>query len=247
MLWMCDKRAEAEEPFRKAVELEGSSPETWITLMQYFADMKQESKAKELFEQARQRIKPEELSLTLAEGNQILGNFAEAQKWYEKALEERPNHIPVLRNAANFRLRQAQTPADFASVSELYRRILQLPSKSKEEWDRRAERLRRQILVSLGLWPMPSKTPLNPVIHGRVERDDYTVEKVFFESAPGFFVTGNLYRPKNKTGPRPGVLCPHGHWTNGRFLDRGEEAVRRDIVEGAERFDEGGRSLLQAR
>ena len=85
----------------------------------------------------------------------------------------------------------------------------------------RAEQVRRQILVSQGLWPMPTKTPLNAVIHGKIERPDYTVEKVYFESAPGFFVTGNLYRPKNVKGKVPGVLFAHGHWKDAR-LSRGE-------------------------
>ncbi len=121
------------------------------------------------------------------------------------------------------------------------------PPESREAWAKRAERIRHQILVAEGLWPMPSKTELNPVVYGRIDRGDYTVEKVCFESAPGFFVTGNLYRPKGKTGKVPGVLCPHGHWNNGRFMDAGLDDVRRDIAQGAERFEEGGRSPLQAR
>ncbi|MBI2946041.1 MAG: acetylxylan esterase [Verrucomicrobia bacterium] len=121
------------------------------------------------------------------------------------------------------------------------------PPTTTEAWSKRSDYLRRQLLVSLGLWPMPTKTPLNPVIHGRIERDNYTVEKVYFESAPGFFVTGNLYRPKGKSGKRPGVLCPHGHWANGRFTDAGVDGVRKEIVMGGERFEEGGRSPLQAR
>ncbi|MBM3878566.1 MAG: acetylxylan esterase [Verrucomicrobia bacterium] len=122
------------------------------------------------------------------------------------------------------------------------------PPASAADWERRAERVRRQMAVALGLWPMPSRLPLQPVIHGRIERDGYTVEKVYFESLPGFYVTGSLYRPAEPgSGPRPGVLCPHGHWSNGRFHDAGVEAVRREIVEGAERFEEGGRSPLQAR
>ena len=119
--------------------------------------------------------------------------------------------------------------------------------KVMADWSNRAERVRRQILVSQGLWPMPEKTPIKAVIHGRIERDDYTVDKVYFESLPGFFVTGNLYRPKGKAGKLPGVLCPHGHWTDGRFYDTGVNAVRREIVNGAERFEEGGRSPLQSR
>ena len=93
---------------------------------------------------------------------------------------------------------------------------------------------------------MPTKTPLNAVIHGKVERDEYTVEKVYFESAPGFFVTGNLYRPKGRTGKAPAVLFAHGHWKDARLSEGTEEAVRKEISIGAERFEEGGRSIFQS-
>ncbi len=121
------------------------------------------------------------------------------------------------------------------------------PSATREEWQTRAQELRRELAVAVGLWPMPEKTPLNPVIHGRIDQSDYTVEKVYFESLPGFFVTGNLYRPKGRSGKLPGVLCPHGHWKNGRFVDAGPEEIRKLIVRGEERFEGGGRSVLQSR
>jgi acetyl xylan esterase AXE1 len=89
--------------------------------------------------------------------------------------------------------------------------------RSQEEWLDRAARLKKQILVSAGLWPTPAKTHLQPTIFGKVDRGDHTVEKVYFESYPGFYVTGNLYRPKNVSGKLPAVLCPHGHWTYGRL------------------------------
>lgn len=89
--------------------------------------------------------------------------------------------------------------------------------RSKEEWLDRAARLKKQILVSAGLWPAPVKTPIKAMVFGKVDRGDHTVEKVYFESHPGFYVTGNLYRPKNATGKIPAVLCPHGHWTYGRL------------------------------
>ncbi len=87
---------------------------------------------------------------------------------------------------------------------------------SRAEWEARAAELRRRILFSAGLLPPPERTPLHPQIFDRVLREGYSVEKVFFESLPGFFVTGNLYRPANRTGAFPGVLSPHGHWTYGR-------------------------------
>jgi dienelactone hydrolase len=121
------------------------------------------------------------------------------------------------------------------------------PSATKEAWDKRAEQIRRRILVANGLWPMPKKTPTNAVIHGKVDRDGYTVERVYLESYPGHFVTGSLYRPTGKSGKLPGVLCPHGHWPNGRFTDAGLDKTRLAISEGGERFEIGGRSALQAR
>ncbi len=85
-----------------------------------------------------------------------------------------------------------------------------------DEWRARREHLRAQVLWAAGLLPMPERTPLSPQIFGRIERDGYTVEKVYFESYPGFLVTGNLYRP-TAGGRHPGVACPHGHWKRGRI------------------------------
>ena len=121
------------------------------------------------------------------------------------------------------------------------------PPASREVWKKRAAKLRRQVLVAAGLWPMPTKTPLNAVIYGTVYRDKYTVDKVYLESYKGFFVTGNLYRPKGYIGKLPAVLCPHGHWPNGRFNDTGPVEIRKQIVAGAERFELSGRYPLQAR
>src|ERR1043166_8028837 len=44
------------------------------------------------------------------------------------------------------------------------------PCQSPAEWKRRADQLRRQMLVALGLWPMPPQTPPTPVIHGKIDR-----------------------------------------------------------------------------
>lgn len=85
------------------------------------------------------------------------------------------------------------------------------------EWEARASEIRQHILVTCGLYPLPDKTPLNAVVSDRMERDGYTIEKAYFESYPGFLATGELYRPLGKTGPFPGVLSPHGHWSTGRF------------------------------
>jgi len=122
-----------------------------------------------------------------------------------------------------------------------------VPVRSRQEWKPRAEYVRKVMLVTLGLWPVPTSSPLNRVIHGAIDQGDYTIEKVYFESVPGFYVTGNLYRPKGKNGKLPAVLSPHGHFPGGRFQDEGLETVRGRIVKGAERFEDGGRSFMQSR
>ena len=88
---------------------------------------------------------------------------------------------------------------------------------SRAEWLEKAAFLRKQILASAGLLPMPEKTPLNAQIFGKLERGDYTVEKVLLETYPGFYLGGNLYRPRGKQGPFPGIVTPHGHWAYGRL------------------------------
>lgn len=120
------------------------------------------------------------------------------------------------------------------------------PPDTREAWAPRAEAVRRRILVSQGLWPMPTRTPLNPVIHGRRDLGEYTVEKVYFESMPGFFVTGNLYRPKNVTGKAPGVLFAHGHWKDARLSLLGDEELKKEVASGQEKFEVGGRSRFQS-
>src|SRR5438094_327981 len=54
------------------------------------------------------------------------------------------------------------------------------PPATREAWEVRRAILKEQLLVSQGLWPMPAKAPLGAVIHGKIERNGYTVEKVFF-------------------------------------------------------------------
>lgn len=123
-----------------------------------------------------------------------------------------------------------------------------VPPATKAEWEALRPAIRERMLVGMGLWPMPPQAKLAPVIHGRIERDDYTIEKVFFASHPGHYVSGNLYRPKKIQGQVPGVLCPHGHWANGRFYELpADKAQSEQISIGAEEFLAGARFPLQAR
>jgi hypothetical protein len=116
--------------------------------------------------------------------------------------------------SAESKLRDLNTPRQFPEIS------------SREQWEQRAKEIREQVLVSCGLWPMPEKPPLKAHIFDKVKRDGYSVEKVYFQSLPGFYVAGNLYRPLGRgRGPFPGILNPHGHWKEGRLTDNKEGSV----------------------
>jgi dienelactone hydrolase len=140
---------------------------------------------------------------------------------------------------------------DKSSAPELIRTLHEgsnfKPYTDKGAWQKRATYLREQVLISAGLWPMPEKCPLNAVIHGRIDRDDYTIEKVYFQSYPGFYVTGNLYRPKGKAGRLPAVLSPHGHWVNGRLYEAPDKEVKKQLDSGWEKDADAARYPMQAR
>jgi dienelactone hydrolase len=95
-------------------------------------------------------------------------------------------------------------------------------AKTREEWETRKPRLRQEYFDMLGLWPMPEKTPLQATITGTVDRGDILIEKLHFQSRPGLYVTGNLYRPKASGGSNPpggklpAILYVCGHSGRGR-------------------------------
>ncbi len=80
--------------------------------------------------------------------------------------------------------------------------------------ERRKKVVRQTLLDILGGLP-EYNGPLNARITGQIQADGYVIEKVIFESLPGFFVTANLYRP-NQPGRYPGVLLQSGHTQEGK-------------------------------
>lgn len=88
---------------------------------------------------------------------------------------------------------------------------------SKADAEKYVESVRERIRKSFG--PFPEKTPLNAKIAGVLKRDGYRVEKVIFESRPGFLVTANLYIPEKSKGKMPGVVGTCGHSANGKAAE----------------------------
>lgn len=120
----------------------------------------------------------------------------------------------------------------WADPRDLLTRVVDTPcspptAADAAAWLRRAAELRTQVLAAAGLWDDLRSTRREAPRAEVFERTDhadqgYAIEKVYIESLPGYFVTGNLFRPSGATagcgGPRrPAILNPHGHWDTGRF------------------------------
>ncbi len=88
---------------------------------------------------------------------------------------------------------------------------------SRAEWEKRAAKIKANLLEGMDLLPLPPKPTSKPIVHSRREMNGYTVENIALESIPGIFVTGNLYRPTKKQTSYAAVLCPHGHGVDMRL------------------------------
>ena len=112
------------------------------------------------------------------------------------------NEAPVLKQGQYYTVEQGK--AELEKLESMY--------SDKTAWEERRQMLRKEILKGMNLDPLPERTPLNAVIGPKRIKNGYSVENVAFESIPGFYVCGNLYRPLDDTQKYPGILCPHGHF-----------------------------------
>jgi len=104
--------------------------------------------------------------------------------------------------------------------------------KSAADVRRWQRRVRKNLSDILG--EFPERTPLRPRTVGKIERRDLRVEKIIFESQPKYYVTANLYIPKDRPLPAPGVLVTCGHAEPGKgyrlYRDAGIGLARKGYV-----------------
>ncbi len=116
---------------------------------------------------------------------------------------QQPPQDPLLRWMDQIAQRQLQARED--AIAKI---------RTVADAERRKKFVRETLLSLIGGLPDYSG-PLNPRITGRIQAENYTIEKVIFESLPGFYVTADLYRP-NQPGRYPGVLLQSGHTQEGK-------------------------------
>lgn len=90
----------------------------------------------------------------------------------------------------------------------------------RTSWEQRAQTIRQGIVEGLQLDKMPDiEGEFRPVIQNFTQQDGYSVESIAIESFPGFYITGNLYRPLEGQPKHAAILSPHGHWEDRRFSE----------------------------
>ena len=119
---------------------------------------------------------------------------------FGEAAEMLPNYVRKLLDAAN--TERSRVIAD-----------LQTPAALSRYQDETRAKLR----AALG--EFPARNPLNAQVSGVLERGDYAIEKVVFESRPRYYVTANVYVPRKARPPYPAVLAPVGHWGLGKAFE----------------------------
>ncbi len=101
--------------------------------------------------------------------------------------------------------------------------------ETKADWTSRQQKVKDILMKTVG--PFPEKTPLNPQITGTVKKEGYSVEKIVYESMPGFYVTGALFLPDG-TGKKPAVLFVSGHTNNGFRYDSYQAMILNLVKKG---------------
>ncbi len=87
-------------------------------------------------------------------------------------------------------------------------------------WEARAKRIKQGIIEGMQLDKMPAiEGNFNVLLSKKRIMDGYSVENIAIESFPGFYITGNLYRPLEEKEKYAAVLCPHGHLKDKRFTN----------------------------
>ncbi|WP_422081952.1 alpha/beta hydrolase family protein [Ulvibacterium sp.] len=89
-----------------------------------------------------------------------------------------------------------------------------------DSWEARAHTIKEGIKSGMEWEKMPKiKGNFNPITHSKREMDGYIVENIAIESFPGFYITGNLYRPSTGEGKFAAILSPHGHLPDKRLRE----------------------------
>jgi hypothetical protein len=82
--------------------------------------------------------------------------------------------------------------------------------RNQADWENFRDERIRALRESLGTWPAVPKS-VRVETTKTIEADDYAIENLLYESRPGVWVSGNLYRPAKPPAKMPVILIAHSH------------------------------------
>ena len=103
---------------------------------------------------------------------------------------------------------------------------------SLSDWQQRQKLLRDTLMAIVG--PFPEKTALNPKILRIIDKKDYRIEHLVYESQPGFYVTSSLFIPvgPKKGNKKPAVIYVSGHSDVGYRIDAYQHVILNLVKKG---------------
>ena len=130
--------------------------------------------------------------------------------------------------------------------------------RNLQNWEQKQLEIQKNLLNSID--GLPEKAPLNPQITGKLKRKTFTVEKLIYESLPGFYVTAALFMPQKRQNPAPAIIYCSGHTREGfrsptyqhiilNLVEKGFIVLAFDPIGQGERYqylDEKGQPELRA-
>ncbi|MEG1586028.1 MAG: hypothetical protein RR346_04060 [Bacteroidales bacterium] len=148
---------------------------------------------------ADQRIRPYSVEESL---NNVLAPFD------YKIVKQKDNYYKV-KPYEYARRTEADGEKLLAHLSGLY--------TDRASWEKRKDSLQTEVRQRLGLDPLMAKRVAAKPVYSKIRRfDGYTVRNFYLETLPGLYVCGSVYEPAKK-GKHPFILCPNGHFYNGRY------------------------------
>ncbi len=145
------------------------------------------------------RVRPYSLEETL---NNILAPFDfKAVKQNDKLYKIKPYEYPRRQPEDGMKL--------IPYLSSLY--------GDKAAWEDRRDTLRKEVRERLGIDKLLAVCSKEAPEYGKTRKfDGYTVQNFRLKTANGHTVCGSIYAPKGK-GKHPLIICPNGHFANGRY------------------------------
>lgn len=116
-------------------------------------------------------------------------------------------------------IRKFEYPRRYAEIGEERLNYLKTLYNDRESWEQRRDSLKKCMNEAFWLDKAPEMPDKTPVLTEKRTYGTYSVENIGLEILPGVFATGSVYKPYPLEGKHPVIVCPNGHFEQGRYRE----------------------------